>query len=176
MSTINTSNQINQSPLSPNGYKFAIEKIPNLSYFCQEVNLPSITLGEATQATPLTPIALPGDQVTYDMLTLDFLLDNKMANYVAIHDWITGLGFPIDNSQYSSYTGANAQTGLSENSKAFSDATLQVLDSFNNPIRNIQFIDIVPQTLEALTFTSTSQDVVYLVGRVSFRYTYYKFI
>ena len=176
MTNINTSNPINQSPLSGNGYKFAIEKIPNLSYFCQEVNIPSITLGETSMATPITIIALPGDQVIYDPLTIDFLLDNTMSNYVAIHDWITGLGFPIDNEQYAARIAANAQTGLSDSAKAYSDATLQVLDSFNNPIRTIQFVDIVPQTLEALTFTSTSQDVTYLVGRVSFRYAYYKFI
>ena len=176
MTNINTSNPINQSPLSGNGYKFVIEKIPNLSYFCQEVNLPSITLGEISMPTPLTAIALPGDQVTYDPLTVDFLLDNTMSNYVAIHEWIIGLGFPLDNADYAARLAANTQTGLSDSAKAYSDATLQILDSFNNPIRTIQFVDIVPQTLEALTFTSTSQDVTYLIGRVSFRYTYYKFI
>lgn len=164
------------SPLSPNGYKFAIDKIPGLLYFGQEVNLPSVALGEATQATPLSPIALPGDQVTYENLTVDFMLDNTMANYVAIHNWITGAGFPIDHSQYTNLLETSTQSSLSENAKAFSDATLQILDSFNNPIRTVQFIDIVPQSLEALTFTSTSQDVVYLIGRASFRYTYYKFI
>lgn len=175
MATISTT-PINLNPLGANGYKFSIDKIPGMQYFCQEIALPSITLGEATQATPLSMIALPGDQVTYDPLTVDFLIDSKMANYTAIHDWITGLGFPIDHTQYSNFTALNSQPSLTDSAKAYSDGTLQILDGFNSPVRTIQFVDMVPQSLEALTFTSTSQDVVYLVGRATFRYTYYKFI
>jgi len=35
----------NINPLSPNGFLFNILKLPNLSFFCQSVNLPGITLG-----------------------------------------------------------------------------------------------------------------------------------
>jgi hypothetical protein len=175
MTTISNT-PINLNPLGANGYKFSIDKIPGIQYFCQEIALPAISLGEATQATPFSQIALPGDQVTYDPLNIDFLIDTQMANYTAIHNWIIGLGFPIDHSQYSTFIKANSQTGLTNNAKAYSDGLLQILDGFNSPVRTIQFVDMVPQSLEALTFTSTSQDVVYLVGRATFRYTYYKFI
>lgn len=167
----------NINPLHANGYKFAITKLPDVTYFCQEVTLPQIMLGDIMQATPLTMIALPGDQITYDLLTMDFLVDSTMSNYVAIHNWMVGLGFPESNSQFTDYiSGVEGFSSTSDSGKEYSDAILQILDGSNNPVRSIQFIDLVPQALEGLTFTSTSQDVQYLVGRASFRYTYYKFI
>ena len=166
----------NLNPLSPNGFKFSIEKLPSLTYFCQEVTLPQMYLGDIMQANPLTNIALPGDQITYDLLSVDFLIDSTMQNYKAIHNWMVGLGFPQDNVQYETLINTNTQAGLGTGAKAYSDSTLQILDAMGAAVATVQFIDMVPQALEALTFTSTSSDVQYLVGRVSFKYTYYKFI
>lgn len=166
----------NLSPLSPNGYRFSIQKIPELSYFCQEVQLPDLILGDILQTNPLTNIALPGDQVTYSPLEVTFLVDNKMSNYKAIYNWVVGLGFPQDNSQFQDLLNSSTQSDISDAGKVHSDGTLIVLDNMSNPIQTIQFIDMVPISLGSLTFTSTSQDVQYLVGRASFRYTYYKFI
>lgn len=166
----------NLSPLSPNGYRFSIQKIPELSYFCQEVQLPDLILGDILQANPLTNIALPGDQVAYSPLEVSFLIDNKMSNYKALYNWVVGLGFPQDNDQYQNLLGSSSQPDISDAGKVHSDGTLIILDNMSNPIQTIQFIDMVPVSLGSLTFTSTSQDVQYLVGRASFRYTYYQFI
>lgn len=166
----------NLSPLSPNGYKFSIQKIPEISYFCQEVQLPDLILGDILQTNPLTNIALPGDQITYSPLEVTFLVDNKMSNYKAIHNWIVGLGFPQDNVQFGDLLNNSTQPDISDAGKVHSDGTLIVLDNMSNTVQTIQFIDMVPISLGSLTFTSTSQDVQYLVGRASFRYTYYKFI
>ena len=76
----------NINPLSPNGYMFSIEKLPSLSYFCQEVNLPSLNLPEATQLNPFTKIPIAGDQLEFGQLTIQFLVDDVMGNYKAIHD------------------------------------------------------------------------------------------
>lgn len=164
------------NPLSPNGFKFAIDKLPELTYFCQEVTIPDIILGEATQSTPFTSIPLPGDQVTYGTLSIGFLVDSNLANYKAIHNWITGLGFPINNKQYTDFVSGGRNPTIGEGGNAYSDGTMGLLDGQNNVIANIHFVDLVPTALQGLSFTTTSQDVQYLVGRVDFRYTYYEFI
>lgn len=166
----------NLSPLSPNGYMFTLRRLPELSYFCQEVSLPSISLPEATQLNPFSKIPLAGDQIDFDTLRVQFLIDEKMENYKAIHNWIIGLGFPENNSQYTSAIEGAALLGADEVAKSYSDATLVILGNNNVPIQVIQFADCVPESLESITFTSTNQDVQYLIGSVSFRYTYYKFI
>ncbi len=166
----------NINPLSPNGYMFTLQRLPELSYFCQEVSLPAITLPEATQFTPFSRVPISGDQLEFDTLRVQFLVDDKMKNYRAIHDWLVGLGFPENNGQYTQTIEGSSMPGLSEVAKSSSDATLIILGNNNMPIQAIQFTDCVPESLESITFVSTSQDVQYLVGSASFRYTNYKFV
>lgn len=166
----------NLNPLSPNGYTFLLHKLPGLSYFCQEITLPSITLPEITQFTPLTRIPIAGDQIDYDTLRVQFLVDEKMENYKAIHNWIVGLGFPENYGQYTNVIGGSAIPGASEVAASYSDATLIIMGNNNTPIQTVEFSDCIPESLESITFTSTNQDVQYLVGSVSFRYSYYKFL
>jgi hypothetical protein len=166
----------NVNPLSPNGYLFTLQRLPTLSYFCQEVSLPAITLPEATQLTPFSKVALAGDQIDFDTLRVQFLIDDKMENYKAIHNWIIGLGFPEDYAQYTAIIDSVTTAAMSEVAKSSSDATLVILGNDNNPIQTIQFVDCIPQSLESITFTSTNQDVTYLIGSVTFSYSYYRFI
>lgn len=166
----------NINPLSPNGYMFTLQRLPELSYFCQEVSLPAITLPEATQLTPFSRVPISGDQLEFDTLRVQFLVDNGMKNYRAIHDWLVGLGFPENNGQYTQVIEGSDMPGLSEVAQSSSDATLIILGNNNMPIQAIQFTDCVPESLESITFVSTSQDVQYLVGSASFRYTNYKFV
>ena len=166
----------NLNPLSPNGYTFLLHRLPGLSYFCQEITLPSITLPEITQFTPLTRIPIAGDQIDYDTLRVQFLVDEKMENYKAIHNWIVGLGFPENYSQYTNVIDTAVIPGGSEVAASSSDATLIIMGNNNTPIQTRQFSDCIPESLESITFTSTNQDVQYLVGSASFRYSYYKFL
>lgn len=166
----------NLNPLSPNGYMFSLQRLSSLGFFCQEISLPAITLPEATQLSPLSKIPLAGDQIEFDTLRVQFLVDEKMENYKAIHNWIIGLGFPEDYGQYTGALTAASVPGMSEVAKSSSDATLVILGNNNQPIQTIQFADCVPESLESITFTSTNQDVQYLIGSASFRYSYYKFV
>lgn len=177
MATILTS-QIpkNVNPLSPNGYMFTLQKLPTLSYFCQEVMIPSISLQQIEQLTPFSKISVAGDQIDFSQLTIQFLIDEKMENYKAIHDWIIGLGFPEDYQQYTTQIQSTPFPLQTEVSKSSSDATLVILGNDNNAIQSLKFVDCIPQSLESITFTSTNSDVQYLVGSVTFSYSYYAFI
>ena len=163
------------NPLSPNGFMFSINKLPELEYFCQDANIPGITLGEAIQATSFVMVPVPGEMITYDTLNIKFLVDENMANYIAIHNWIIALGFPENNSQYIDFIDSNQQAQLSELAKNYSSGVLQILGNTNNPIKNIDFIDLFPINLGTVSFQSTNQDVQYIVGDATFRYSYYKF-
>ena len=164
----------NINPLSPNGYLFSIQKLPSISYFAQSVSLPLITLTEADVTTPFVTVPVPGDRPEFSAFSIQFLIDEKMENYKAVHNWITGLGFPDNYEQYTNFIGNDAVNN-SEYSKNTSDATLIVLGNNNLPIQTIKFFDCWPDSLGSITFTSNNQDVQYLVGEASFRYTHYLF-
>lgn len=166
----------NLNPLSPNGFNFTILKLPEVSYFCQQVNLPGIMLGDPMLANPFASAPVPGEHITFDTLNIQFLIDEDMANYKAIWNWIVALGFPQSYTQYTTFTGSTSPQTISELAKNYSDATLSILTANNTVVETVQFVDLFPVTLDSISFMSTSQDVQYLVGNATFRYNYYKFI
>jgi len=166
----------NISPLSPNGFMFSIKRLPQINFFCQQVNLPGITLGAPEFGNPFQVQPIPGETLTYDTLDVQFLIDENMQNYRAIYNWIVALGFPETYSQYINFIDNNAFAQTSELAKNDSDATLIIFCENNKPVQTVQFHDTFPVSITSLTFQSTNQDVNYLVGNATFRYGYYKFI
>jgi hypothetical protein len=165
----------NINPLSPNGFRFAIDKLPELTYFCQEASIPGLTLGDPILATPFRQIPLPGDHLQYDTFQVKFMIDENMENYIAIYNWLIALGFPENYTQYVNFISANQIGVLSELAKSYSTATLQILNNTNNPVKTIQFNDMFPVALETVTFQSNNADVNYLIGSATFRFSYYTF-
>lgn len=164
------------SPLSPNGFMFNIQKLPGVNFFCQQVNLPGITLGNSEFATPFNVSPIPGETMTFDPLNVQFMVDEQMANYKAIYNWIVGLGFPESHKQYQNLLDDVTSLHTSELAKNFSDASLTVLGGNNQPVQSLQFFDLFPSSLDSLIFQSTAQDVQYLIGNATFKYSHYKFI
>ena len=162
------------NPLSPNGFNFSISKVPNVTFFCQQASIPGITLGDPSFSTPFSTQPLPGDTLSYEPLTVQFLIDEEMLNFNIVYNWIVALGFPESYSQYTTLL-ANDKTQYDELAKNLSDGTLQILDSNNNPIRSITFYDMFPTALETLTFASTNDGVNYLIGSATFKFGHYKF-
>lgn len=174
-STISCPVPANINPLSPNGYMFSISKLPSISFFCQSVNIPGITLGAPEFGNPFNVAPIPGETLTYDQLTVQFLVDENMENYRAIYNWIIALGFPESYQQYTTFVSGDT-TNYSELARNYSDASLQILSGSNNIAAQIQFNDMFPISLDSLQFAGTNTDVQYLVGNATFRYGYYKFL
>ena len=165
----------NINPLSPNGYLLTIQKLPEISFFAQTVALPQLSLSPAEVNSPFVQIPTPGDIADFSPLSVQFLVDDQMSNYKALYSWITGLAFPDSNQQYTDFVNTDALS-VSDYKKMVSDATLIILGNHNNPIQTVQFYDCWPESIGSLSFTSNVQDVQYLVGDVSFRYSHYKFL
>ena len=166
----------NINPLSPNGFLFTIQQLPEMNFFCQQVNLPGITLGAPEFGTPFSVQPIPGETLTYDQLTIQFLVDQNMDNYRAIHNWIVALGFPQGYEQYTSFFNAQESLVTSDLAKNYCEGSLIILGANNTAVRTITFTDMFPIALDSLMFASTNTDVQYLVGNATFRYGYYRFI
>ena len=169
----------NRNYMSPLGFKLIITKTPKVDFLCQSANIPSISMGTAIQPSYLKDIPVPGDKVLYDDLTVRFLVDEKMENYLAIHKWITGLGYPESLGQYSQLKKDDNRTDRRVSDAAdpryfeFSDATLQVLNSNYKPSVLINFKDAFPTSLSTLDFDVTTRDYNYFTAEVTFKYTIY---
>ena len=167
----------NRNYMSPLGFKLILTKTPKVDFLCQSANIPQISMGTAIQPTYLKDIPVPGDKVLYDDLNIRFLVDEKMENYLAIHKWITGLGYPENLGQYDQLRKDDRRTdgrvGDDGDPRYFnySDATLQVLNSNYKPSVLINFTDAFPVSLSTLDFDVTTRDYNYFTAEVTFKYT-----
>ena len=165
--------------LRPNGFRFQIHNIPNVSFFCQAANLPEISMGFPEVQTPLSNIPFTGDKVQFGELMIRFLVQEDMSNYKELYNWIRALGFPEKHSEFKDYISSQKyRTAFSTDSKAegiaqVSDATLFVLDSNNNPTQAVKFLDAFPISLSGLDFDITNGAGNYFIGLASFRYRIY---
>ena len=55
----------NRNFLSPIGFKFSLKRSPGVAYFCNEANIPDMSLSVAEQPTYLRDIPLPGDKIDF---------------------------------------------------------------------------------------------------------------
>jgi hypothetical protein len=171
----NFPNQItNRNFLSPVGFKFTLAKEPKVPFFCNSARIPEITLSVLQQPTYLKDLDVPGGKIQYGDLNLRFIVDESMENYMAVHNWMTGLGFPETTKQYKDLI--TDTDGVLDPKQAFSDGTLYVLNSSYNTSAVIKFRDLFPVSLSSLDFDSTQTDIQYFTADVTFKYTVYNIL
>ena len=164
----------NRNYLSPIGFKFTLAKEPKVTFFSNSARIPEINLMLAKQPSYLKDIDLPGEKLTYGDFNLRFLVDENLENYMAIHNWLTGLGFPEITTQYKDLT--TTSVGLRDEKSAFSDGSLRILNSNYKDVAIIKFLDLFPVSLTSLEFTATDTDINYFTAEVSFKYTVYQIL
>jgi hypothetical protein len=171
-------NQIdNRNFLSPIGFKFSISKEPKVSFFCNSARIPEINLGTAIQPSYLKDLDVPGDKLTYGDFSLRFMVDENMENYMAIHNWLTGLGYPETSQQYIDLLkDENDVTQAGDPLKQFSDGSLHILNSNFRDVAIVKFKDLFPTYLTSLEFEASDTDVNYFTAEVSFKYTVYNIL
>ena len=176
---------------SPTQFRFIINQLPKVQYFTTEANLPGITLDELELGSPLKDLPLLGSKLTYDDLTITFIVDENLENYIEMHTWLTGIGFPKDRKQFRDFrsTTSNTKTSTRGESKDIgdvkastpelamvSDAVLTILTNKNNPVVECRFADVFPTSLTSLTYSQNQTDVEYLTATVNFKYKIYEII
>ena len=173
---IKTSRQIeNRNFLSPNGFRFSLRRCPQAAFFCNQANIPDMTLGVTEQATYMKNIPVPGDKIEFGDLNLRFLVDEDLGNYMEIQKWIRGLGFPESLDEFEKLESQAEIFGryTQDQDNIYSDGTLSILSSNLIPKFQIFFRDLFPYSLSTMTFDATQTDQEYFTADVSFKYTIY---
>ena len=173
----------------PTKFKFSINKLPNVEFFTTAANIPGVNLGEAVFPTPFKAIPTQGDELTFENLEIQFLVDEKLTNYREIHKWLVGIGFPKSREQFESFRkefsevfptntqnkGSILNTGNAINQAAmYGDANLLVMSSKNNPLIEVRFSDLFPVALSGLQFDQQLTDTTYLTATATFSYKMYE--
>lgn len=156
---------VNQNFLNPLNFQFQIKRAPNVNFFIQKVNMPSISLAVIPQATVFMPIPHSG-KIEYGLFSITFKVDEDLQNYLELFDWLVDLGFPENFDQYKEISKKDPITGES----LTSDITLLVQDALRNPNYSVTIQDAFPVALSGFDFGATDTEVNYVSCTATFKY------
>ena len=168
--------QVELSYVPPQNFFMVIDKLPSITFNCQQLQLPTISAGEAAMSNRYNPgrTFIPGDGVDYGTLNATFLLDKEFRGYLAVLAWIKGHANPEDTQQFVDWVNSNDKFGNMEPfSKLMSDITVFATDAANQPLVHWQFKNCFPISLDGPQFDTTQPDINYLTSSVDFRYHYF---
>jgi hypothetical protein len=153
-------------------FKFEIQALPDVTWFCTHANLPGATLGVANYEQPFVTVPEPGTHVDFDFLDIKIIVDEDLRNWISIYDWIVNLGFTRNFDQYKSIIDGKVTPphGPKE------DCTLHILTNKMNPQTGMlaYFTDCYPVQISSLDFETQTDDNPHLTADVRFNYTDYR--
>ena len=161
----------NRNFLTGVAFKFNLTKFPKVDFFSNSARIPELNLELTRQPSYLKNIDVPGERLTYGDLTLRFLVDENMENYISVYTWLKGLGFPETTKEYKDLT--TDKDGQRDNKEAFCDGTLRILNSNYREVAKVKFTDLFPTSLTSLDFDATNTDVQFFTAEATFKYTIY---
>ena len=144
----------------PTGFKFMIDKIPNVNFFCQSCNLPGLSAGQFLQVTPLRDMPIAGDKVQMNELRVRFVIDEELQNWLEIYNWIKTITFPDNQEQY-------------KQENVYSDGMLTLLTSNKNVQYVAKFTNLFPIDLTDIEMSSDVADAEVVASYATFAYTTY---
>ena len=165
----------NRNFLSPVGFKFTLAKEPKVDFFSNSARIPEISLGTATQPSYLKDVDIPGDKLTFGDFSLRFIVDEDLVNYMKIHNWMTGLGYPESTKEFKDLT-TDPNTSARALDQQFSDGSLHILNSNFRDVAIVKFRDLFPVYLTSLEFEASDTDIQYFTAEVTFKYTIYDIV
>ena len=142
--------------LSPTGFKLTInrEKFANTEFFITSFGIPSLSAGEVQTNFQNNIGFTPGEVLTFEALSLRFVIDEDMNNYTEMFNWM------------------KANTDSVERH----DMILSIMTNKNLVNKQFQFKDAFPTALSGVEFSAQATDVEYLQADVTFRYNEFAII
>ena len=192
--------ELNTNPREPtvfdyaqnNQFKVYIPIFPLVEWFVVSCNVPGITMGQGVVPTPLVDYPIVGEKLTYDQFSMTFLVDEKLENFMELHNWLINMAPPQNTNQFmartSEYvlpTGQNTKfypagnddsqtaTGSTSDRQLYCDITLFILSSKNNPVATVVMRDAFPVSLSSLDYSQQDTDTNYVQCNVTFVYPFY---
>lgn len=135
-------NPLLRQPASVNAFqntnfKLTFTRLPNVTFWCTSVNIPSVSVGEISIPNRLLTHHVPGSSVQFDQLRVTFEIDEDFTNWFEVHRWMRGI-VPFEDF-----------TELYRNENDYySDATIHMLNSAKNPNKRFMFKQVFPVSVD----------------------------
>ena len=162
---------INRQPTSTNYlyqtfYKFQMRRLPKVNYFMQKVSLPDFASGgPIEQPTRFVSVKHPSRNVSFDNLSIEFLVDENLENWRELYDWMRTIYLVDDYRKFES-----------ETSTHFTEGSILLLNSAMNVNKDIRFHNLLPISLSGIDFDSTDTDLSPRIATATFAFDFYEFL
>ena len=176
----------NRNLLSPLRFDFSIDRLPNVDFFVQSANIPSVALPATSnaQGTPFNNLPWQGDRISWGDLVVDFKVDENLNNWTDLFNWIKGIGFPEEFKQYADLKKGENKNIDGEKRKQlppvpkighiYGQGILLVRNSNNNAMLQIDFQDVYPTSLSEIKFDTRDESITEVTCTVIFKYDFYR--
>ena len=144
-------------------------RLPNVNFYCQKVNIPSMAIGLAQQPTIFTDIDIEGDTVVFEQLNLSFYVAEDLSNYLEIYNWLLAVGFPDEFPQFSLQDSPSGASGTTNTIKSEMNIILETNKS--NPNFSVVFKDAFPVSLGSIELDTAATSLEPIVVDATFAYS-----
>ena len=146
----------NTNFLQPTKFILSIPSVTDMTFFCQKVNVPGISVSEIPRQTPNIDLYTPGTRIGYNTLDINFLVNEDISAWRVVQKWL------IDNSTGQNFRYKNV------------DAVLTIYSNQNNPKIRVKYSNVFPISLGDLEFDTTLSAEQHINCTASFRFDYYE--
>ena len=153
-------------------FSFQIQRIPDLNWKVQAVNLPGVSVGRVDQPNPVHGIPLICDRGFFADLSISFIVDEELKNWRLLREWMLKLTNHDTDYKYEDLLKALDGSGQ----KRYSDLSLQVRSSANKPNWRVHFEDAFPISLSDIVFDTQDMSATTAKAQVVMTYRSYKFV
>ena len=165
----------NTNYLQPSKFLLTFDRLGDVQYFCQTVNIPGVNLGQAPFNTPMLDVFVPDRKIIYNPLSIHFTIDESLNGWQQLHAWFRSIASPTSFDERNRLTSLQNANKTSSSLNSYSDATLTILSALNNPILRVKFYNVFPITLSDILFDTTQSADDIITADCVFTFDYFDF-
>ena len=165
----------NTNLLQPTKFLLTFDRIPDVTYFCQEGNIPGMAIPAIVTPTPGGDYHVAGNKITYNMINVKFMVDENVNSWKNIYSWMRSIASPHGTEERNYLTTIQNQFKL-DSFPQYSDATLTVLSNLNNPVLRVHLVGLFPVSLSDIQFDTTLSADNIITADATFSVKYFDFV
>lgn len=142
-------------------------RTPNVSFTCQSISIPSMSLGITNYASFFSDLPIEGDKIQFEQLSLSFIVSEDFSNYLELFNWITSIGFPENFEQFSLKDSLAQAQGIDT---LRSDMSIIVHTNKSNPNFQVNFKDAFPTSLGNIDFNASAAAIDPIIVQATFAF------
>ena len=185
MSTLSIpSDTFNLFPADALSHVMQFARMPMTTFTVQEVSLPSVTARTATVGAPGLNIRHLPDRLTYDPLSVTFMMDEEFRAWRELYSWMYGMtGGPDRSVVTAEFIESQInfvypeKPGNRLDTAARTTAGLTILNAMKIPVLRFVFHNVYVTSLGQVQFSTTATDsITPLTCQATFDYDYYSVV